>query len=53
MIRQSFVYDEQQGQLIPRPTPDDSYRQQVEREREMARQARERQESLEHPGVYL
>ena len=52
MTRQSFVYDERQNQLVPRPA-DDSYRQQLERERELDKQARDRQESLEHPGVYL
>ena len=52
MIRQSFVYDEQQGQLVPRPT-DDSYRQQLEQEKRAAEQAQERREALEHPGIYL
>ena len=52
MIRQSFVYDEKEARLVPK-SPDDSYPEKVQREREQEKGRRETLERLEHPGTYL
>ena len=52
MVRQSFVYDEQSGLVIPRSS-DDSYREKVQHERMEEKARQDELDRLNHPGLYL